>query len=573
MPTYPSSGTFRKRTDLSATIRPTGTSAGALVMHSNRGSEEINLISKEEDLIREYGLPDPAIGFGHYAAIPFLSQSNQLYVKRCVNGALRAGVEIIDTGTTTTATPWTTGYDTPTVTNVFPAGVTPTPLPFAVNSAFQVSSRNSGAWGNNLYITIQNLKMVNGGANQEFDLSVYENGVLDKTYTVSLDHHTDGFGQQTFIEEKINMYPGLISVRVNPAFVGILSAPIAAPQAAVTAVAAIPANPAAVPPTPAIPAVLAVLAVAGAPFSGGINGAIPTSAQIIQDWNLFRDTTASQVQIPINGGYTSIAVQQTIDAIAQARGDSEAVLDMPSDMQEVLSAQNYRASYLGINSAFSSIYSPDVLIRCPYTNATFYVPPSGFAAGVFARTDRTRAVHYAPAGLNRGMLTGMGLPVLGLRVTYDRAARDILTPSNINSILWKHGVGPYISEQETLQAMASALSNIGVSRMLSDLETFISNMMDYTLMEPGDAFLHAQIITMITEQLAVMDTQRAFQTTPDGSLPYLVSINQLPAQVDLGITPVTIMLKPNIPNKVVVLNTVITKNGASFSTLLKQGGF
>lgn len=90
---YQSSDVYIEERDLSAEARPPATSIGALVMASRRGRLGRNKVTSPDKFIAEYGVPDASIGFGHYAAIAFLRQAQELYVNRVVGpGATFGGL-------------------------------------------------------------------------------------------------------------------------------------------------------------------------------------------------------------------------------------------------------------------------------------------------------------------------------------------------------------------------------------------------------------------------------------------------------------------------------------------------
>jgi phage tail sheath protein FI len=62
-----------------------------------------------------------------------------------------------------------------------------------------------------------------------------------------------------------------------------------------------------------------------------------------------------------------------------------AILDIPSSLQKVQDAIGYRTDQLALNSSYSAIYSPDLLILDPYSSRRLYVPPSGYIAAKKAK--------------------------------------------------------------------------------------------------------------------------------------------------------------------------------------------
>ena len=102
-------------------------------------------------------------------------------------------------------------------------------------------------------------------------------------------------------------------------------------------------------------------------------------------------------------------VQHIHDAmigICERSQDRFAILDAPDtrDIEEV------RRMRQRLNTSFAAIYFPWVMVAGP--NGTQHkVPPSGFVAGVYARTEQQSGVHKAPANEQILGLTQLTLPL------------------------------------------------------------------------------------------------------------------------------------------------------------------
>jgi phage tail sheath protein FI len=103
------------------------------------------------------------------------------------------------------------------------------------------------------------------------------------------------------------------------------------------------------------------------------------------------------------------------------------IVDAPniSSDQELVSWRNAT-----VDSTYAGVFAPHVKIvnLDPGAVDRFrVVPPSGFIAGVFARTDRERGVHKAPGNERvRG--------IVGLAETYTTGRQDLLNPVGVNLI-------------------------------------------------------------------------------------------------------------------------------------------
>lgn len=110
---YSSPGVFRREIDASNIVAPAGTSTGAIVVRSTQGPINLPvLVTSDKDLLDTFGKPVftsgagtgaiysqvPDAGYGLYAALQFLQESNTLYVSRIASsGDDYAGVGIAST--------------------------------------------------------------------------------------------------------------------------------------------------------------------------------------------------------------------------------------------------------------------------------------------------------------------------------------------------------------------------------------------------------------------------------------------------------------------------------------------
>jgi phage tail sheath protein FI len=232
---------------------------------------------------------------------------------------------------------------------------------------------------------------------------------------------------------------------------------------------------------------------------------------------------------------------------------------MPSSDQTTTAAVNYRKNLLNINSSYSAIYTPDLLITDPYTNLQLYCPPSGYVAGAFAYNDAVAAEWFDPAGLNRGGIKN----IQGVAVTYGQSDTDLLEPAQINPIVLMSGQYT-IMGAATLQSNASALSNINVRRMLITIEVSSVDSLNYQLFQPNDPYTQFLVVQLGNTILQPIKVGR-------GLIDYLVVSNSKnnPSYItDLGQLNVQYILKPDLPVKFISLQSVISNQGAVFSEIL-----
>jgi phage tail sheath protein FI len=242
-----------------------------------------------------------------------------------------------------------------------------------------------------------------------------------------------------------------------------------------------------------------------------------------------------------------------MDQICSVRQDCVAILDLPSNMQETADAINYRRDILNLNSSLSALYGPDLKIRDSVNGVDVWVPPSGHIAGVFSRTDAQAATWFAPAGTERGQLSG----ILDLRHNYKQGHRNALVENQINIIRSISGQGTVVWGADTLYAVKSALNDIGIRRMLAMLHSTIQIQNLYAVFRPNDSLLRDRQKATIDNLLEPIKRGR-------GLYWYEVICsekNNPPDVIANGDLIIDVYLDPTRYTKRIHLNAVVAKTG------------
>jgi phage tail sheath protein FI len=189
-----------------------------------------------------------------------------------------------------------------------------------------------------------------------------------------------------------------------------------------------------------------------------------------------------------------------------------------------------------------------------------WVPPAGHMAGILANTDDVSDPWFAPAGLNRAVITNIRRlawsPTIG--------ERDILYKNGINPIVAFAGQGKVVWGQKTMLDKSSAFNRINVRRLFIVMEKAISTSAKYFLFEPNDEFTRLSIVNMIEPFLRDVKGRR-------GVYDFMVVCderNNTPERIDRQELWVDIYVKPTRAAEFIVLNFIATKTGASFTELI-----
>ncbi len=200
------------------------------------------------------------------------------------------------------------------------------------------------------------------------------------------------------------------------------------------------------------------------------------------------------------------AVQTQMIAHCEHCGDRVAILDCPPNMnpQEVL---KWRMETTGFDSSYAAMYYPWIKVTDPSTDKTVSVPPSGYVAGVWARSDSTNGVHKAPANEVVSL-------AVGLDYQTTKGEQDTLNPNGVNCIRAFPGRGIRIWGARTLSS-DPAWRYINVRRLYNYVEKSIENGTQWVVFEPNDRSLWARVNRDITAFLrGVWRDGALFGSTP-----------------------------------------------------------
>jgi len=368
--------------------------------------------------------------------------------------------------------------------------------------------------------------------NPQFTVNVYDTtrSVYSpvESFLCTLQDGIDSTGTSTELESRINGYSNYMLVTNN---------------------------------TPALLTVPEINSSLPALMTSGDSGTAPTAFDVAAAYGVFANKQLYKINTLINGGHATPTVQLAMDTLAQGRGDTVAMLDVPSNSQQFQAAINYRNLQLNLNSTYSGLFNPDVLEADLINGKQQFVPFSGWAAALCARTDRVANPSFSIAGLNRGIVN-----VLKTRYTFDDGESTALFQAQVNYTRTFIGQGIALWEQTTLAAQPSALSWISVRRIINVIKTSLYSFLLYSLEEPDDDFTGRQIVTSCSQYLQLIQNARgisSFDVVSDSS-------NNSAAQLNSGVRVVTVVIVPVIPIHEIQLQMVISKQGVSFSEVLQQ---
>ena len=292
--------------------------------------------------------------------------------------------------------------------------------------------------------------------------------------------------------------------------------------------------------------------------------------------NAVSDPDVVECNIMSAPGVTNTNITNKLLEVAENRGDTLAVIDLPGGYEPDTESSQSAASRIGsvsdtisqlnqrnLNNSYGCAYYPWVQVNDTVTTGgSLWVPPSVVALGTFASSEAKSELWFAPAGFTRGGLSegSAGIPVTNVRQRLTSENRDDLYTANINPIAQFPAEGIVIFGQKTLQVTASALDRINVRRMLIYVKREISRIASRLIFDQNVQSTWNRFLSQVNPFLASVRSRLGltdFRVVLDDS-------TTTPDLVDRNIMYAKIYLKPAKALEFIALDFIVTRSGASF---------
>ncbi len=264
----------------------------------------------------------------------------------------------------------------------------------------------------------------------------------------------------------------------------------------------------------------------------------------------------------VRGGTTDSTVYQQALAYCEKRRamllvDSPAVWSANPDGAASTAREKLLEDELklaGQNARNAALFFPRVRQADPKRDGlvdTFV--PCGIIAGVMARTDSTRGVWKAPAGLDAS-LNG----IQALEVNLTDAENGMLNPLGINCLRFFRGAGRVVWGARTLRGadqLADEWKYIPVRRLALYIEESLYRGTQWVVFEPNDEPLWAQIRLNVGAFMHNLFRQGAFQGASPREAYFVKCDKETTPQndINLGIVNIVVGFAPLKPAEFVII--------------------
>jgi hypothetical protein len=230
------------------------------------------------------------------------------------------------------------------------------------------------------------------------------------------------------------------------------------------------------------------------------------------------------------------------------------IVDPPAEWNDKDDAKGQLDTFIVSKSSYAALYFPRLNQPNPLRDGQVEAfAPCGAVAGVMARTDATRGVWKAPAGLDANLV---GVPQLSVSLTNNENGE--LNPLGINCLRSMPGSGRVVWGARTLDGNdrnASEWKYIPVRRTALFIEESLYRALHWVVFEPNDEPLWAQIRLNVGAFMNSLFRQGAFQGQAPREAYFVKCDKETTTQndIDRGIVNILVGFAPLKPAEFVVI--------------------
>ena len=234
------------------------------------------------------------------------------------------------------------------------------------------------------------------------------------------------------------------------------------------------------------------------------------------------------------------------------------VVDAPANWT-VANAPTNVAAFSAITRKNAALYFPRLRLNDPLRdNQLEDFAPCGVVAGIMARTDASRGVWKAPAGIEANLAGVLGLSINSTPASLTDQENGLLNPAGINCLRNLPNIGHVVWGARTLEgadALASEWKYVPVRRLALFLEETLYRGTQWVVFEPNDEPLWAQIRLNLGAFMHSLFIEGAFQGSTPREAYYVKCSRETTTQTDIdkGVVNIEVGFAPLKPAEFVVI--------------------
>lgn len=234
------------------------------------------------------------------------------------------------------------------------------------------------------------------------------------------------------------------------------------------------------------------------------------------------------------------------------------IVDAPANWT-VANAPTNVAAFSAITRKNAALYFPRLRLNDPLRdNQLEDFAPCGVVAGIMARTDSSRGVWKAPAGIEANLAGVMGLSINSTPASLTDQENGSLNPVGINCLRNLPNIGHVVWGARTLEgadALASEWKYVPVRRLALFLEETLYRGTQWVVFEPNDEPLWAQIRLNLGAFMHSLFIEGAFQGSTPREAYYVRCSRETTTQTDIdkGVVNIEVGFAPLKPAEFVVI--------------------
>ena len=256
--------------------------------------------------------------------------------------------------------------------------------------------------------------------------------------------------------------------------------------------------------------------------------------------------------------------------VAEYRGDCLFLVDPPNNLtpDQVKDWHNGTGEYSStsslLNSSYGAVYYSWQTVYDKDTDSYIDLPPSAIVSSVMAKSARETEIWMPPAGMVRGLVSGVNSP----KYSPDTGERNALYADQnaVNCIIEDPTYGLVVFGQKTLLRANTALDRVNVRMLLNYLKRVVVAAAKYLTFEPNDSTTWNSFEDLVEPTLRSIGQRRGLYDYKIVKGEAIVTNDD----IDNYRMPCKILIQPTKAAEEIPIYFTLTSTGVDFNEILES---